>query len=569
MMVNFASLLPSRIRGKASLVRDSFMKNSIVRSCGLTTLSTPSPLMQEANHVQSKPVKEFYMRDLPESCISFSSIQGKRLFQEAMADGNMECYFPLAAQFRTQEEPAFCGLTTLVMTLNALSIDPRRLWKGSWRWYSEDMLECCLPFSVVKEKGIDVDTFVCMARCNAAYSDLVRPTKSAGASQSAYEEESFRNAVKQASKQSNGSFMVLSYSRKALGQTGDGHFSPLGGYHEATDSVLVLDVARFKYPPHWVPLKTIWKGMQAVDVETGLPRGYITVRRMASAPLLLFSLPSSSGRLDCGDSTSEFQLQQQNSIKPCYNKQISNALNQGLLECREELVRHVHTVISKVDEVRYVIDAVNIFISYLEKSTGGNILGSIYVEDSRCVDKLSKEHINITYSLLENIEALPVFKVVEHALVSGVSSNHSKHRDTDSEGSTHSCATCSSTTSKDGKSSILLSTSISKEQTAIIEAVMQAAGELAKTSPVAAKAAVRAACDSHGVSCVQVKKSHVYSMLLLAFSARSNGVNFPEDSLAARLSRGISTQLSASSDILKTEALAIHDQLKSANCSLL
>ena len=32
----------------------------------------------------------------------------------------MNCYFPLAAQFRTQEEPAFCGLTTLVMVLNAL-----------------------------------------------------------------------------------------------------------------------------------------------------------------------------------------------------------------------------------------------------------------------------------------------------------------------------------------------------------------------------------------------------------------------------------------------------------------
>jgi Phytochelatin synthase len=31
-----------------------------------------------------------------------------------------------------------------------------------------------------------------------------------------------------------------------LGQTGSGHFSPIAGYHAATDSVLILDVARFK-----------------------------------------------------------------------------------------------------------------------------------------------------------------------------------------------------------------------------------------------------------------------------------------------------------------------------------
>ena len=52
----------------------------------------------------------------------------------------MECYFPLAEQFRTQDEPAFCGLSTLVVLLNTLRIDPGRVWKGVWRWYSESMV---------------------------------------------------------------------------------------------------------------------------------------------------------------------------------------------------------------------------------------------------------------------------------------------------------------------------------------------------------------------------------------------------------------------------------------------
>ena len=40
--------------------------------------------------------------------------------------------------------------------------------------------------------------------------------------------------------------LVVSFSRSALGQTGSGHFSPIAGYHAPTDSVLVIDIARFK-----------------------------------------------------------------------------------------------------------------------------------------------------------------------------------------------------------------------------------------------------------------------------------------------------------------------------------
>ena len=61
-----------------------------------------------------------------------------------MATDGMAGYFPLAEQFHTQSDPAYCGLGSLVMALNALAIDPERLWKGAWRWFAEDMLDCCL-----------------------------------------------------------------------------------------------------------------------------------------------------------------------------------------------------------------------------------------------------------------------------------------------------------------------------------------------------------------------------------------------------------------------------------------
>ncbi|BAT85549.1 hypothetical protein VIGAN_04310700 [Vigna angularis var. angularis] len=53
---------------------------------------------------------------------------------------------------------------------------------------------------------------------------------------------------------------------------------------------LVLDVARFKYPPHWIPLKILWEGMNYVDEATGRTRGFLLVSRPHREPGLLYTL---------------------------------------------------------------------------------------------------------------------------------------------------------------------------------------------------------------------------------------------------------------------------------------
>ena len=58
--------------------------------------------------------------------------------------------------------------------------------------------------------------------------------------------EQFRESLIRASKTTT-EFIITSFARSSLKQTGDGHFSPIAGYHEESDSVLILDVARFKY----------------------------------------------------------------------------------------------------------------------------------------------------------------------------------------------------------------------------------------------------------------------------------------------------------------------------------
>jgi len=77
------------------------------------------------------PKLSFYRRTLPcPPAVKFASQEGRKVFKEALEEGGMGAYFPLAEQFLTQNEPAYCGLGTLAMVLNALAIDPGRSWKG-------------------------------------------------------------------------------------------------------------------------------------------------------------------------------------------------------------------------------------------------------------------------------------------------------------------------------------------------------------------------------------------------------------------------------------------------------
>merc|ERR1719337_59481 len=95
--------------------------------------------------------------------------------KESLAAGTAESSFRLLEHFRTQDDLAYCGLGTLAMCLNALKIDPGRTWKGPWRWFHEEMLECCEPLEVVKAQGIVFDQFCAIARCNGAVAAAHRP----------------------------------------------------------------------------------------------------------------------------------------------------------------------------------------------------------------------------------------------------------------------------------------------------------------------------------------------------------------------------------------------------------
>ncbi|CAM8965411.1 unnamed protein product [Rhodiola kirilowii] len=223
-----------------------------------------------------------YRRVLPSPpAIDFSSTDGKQIFLEAIQSGTMEGFYKLISNFQTQSEPAYCGLATLSMVLNALAIDPGRKWKGPWRWFDESMLDCCESLEVVKENGISFGKLVCLAQCSGAKVEAFRASSSSV--------DDFRKYIIQCCS-SDDCHLIVSYYRGTFQQTGTGHFSPIGGYHAGKDLALILDVARFKYPPHWVPLTLLWEAMDRVDESTGQRRGFMLVSRPHREPGLLYTL---------------------------------------------------------------------------------------------------------------------------------------------------------------------------------------------------------------------------------------------------------------------------------------
>jgi Phytochelatin synthase. len=145
-----------------------------------------------------EPKFSFHRRIMPKSLIQFSSPEGRRLFQNSLAKGMAEAFFPLSEQFLNQSDPAYCGITTLIMVLNAVGIDPNVRWKGGWRWYgSEDMIlnTCCIHPERVKRAGILLEEFRSLGRCQGLNIEMKRPIPLVKEEDDSYLENQFHDNV--------------------------------------------------------------------------------------------------------------------------------------------------------------------------------------------------------------------------------------------------------------------------------------------------------------------------------------------------------------------------------------
>ena len=92
-----------------------------------------------------------------------------------------------------------------------------------------------------------------------------------------------------------GHFVIVNYLRKAIGEQTGGHISPLAAYDAKADRFLILDVARYKYPPVWVKTADMFAAMNTPDaVNDNKSRGFVLVDGV-DCPIAPFGLRRSLG----------------------------------------------------------------------------------------------------------------------------------------------------------------------------------------------------------------------------------------------------------------------------------
>jgi hypothetical protein len=214
-------------------------------------------------------------RGEPGSLIPLADPAGQSLLMGARARSD---HGPLAQWFETQANLAYCGVASTVMVLNSLSVPaPAVPGYGAYRFWTQSNA-FAIPGSagyvrpeVVAREGM---TLAQLHGWLAGQPELVV--------------ERFHGdqlslgqwrALLRRSLQEPRDRLLVNYLRSTLGQQGGGHISPLAAYDARSDRVLILDVARYRYPAVWVSATDLWESLRTVDNSSGRSRGLLLIRQ--------------------------------------------------------------------------------------------------------------------------------------------------------------------------------------------------------------------------------------------------------------------------------------------------
>lgn len=206
--------------------------------------------------------------------IDFLSDDGERLLIEAEA---RETYFPLASQFVTQDNREFCGVASMTMLRNALEVTAPEVPELSpYRTFTQsnvldDRTEGVLPRETIRRQGMSLDQLGAILETKPLDVEVHHAAESTVGE--------FRATAKDYLSRPD-HFVLVNYLRAGVGQESGGHHSPLAAYHGGSDRFLILDTARYKYPPVWVRADDLFAAMNTRDASVPTKtRGYVLVSR--------------------------------------------------------------------------------------------------------------------------------------------------------------------------------------------------------------------------------------------------------------------------------------------------
>lgn len=219
--------------------------------------------------VASLPV---FAGDMPD-VVYWDSVQGRALRARMPADAD---YWQLSPNFVAQQTQSYCSVASAVTVLNSMPIkkpvDPTY---APYAYFTQANY-----FSPEVSKVISAQTVLRqgMTREEMAETLSRQGVKAKSIAGDTFTDASLRELLQKALGD-DGQFVLANYFRHTLGQVGGGHWSALAAYDAQTDRVLILDVAKYKYPPAWVGISTLRQAIATIDTTSNKARGLVIVSK--------------------------------------------------------------------------------------------------------------------------------------------------------------------------------------------------------------------------------------------------------------------------------------------------
>ena len=203
--------------------------------------------------------------------VYWDSAEGKALRARMPADAD---YWQLAPAFTAQITQSYCSVASAVTVLNAMPIskpvDPTYApyaYFTQTNFFTPEVTKIISPQTVLAQGMTREEMAQTMSQQGVNAVSIAGDTLS---------EEELRTLLKKALGD-DGQFVLANYFRANLGQVGGGHWSALAAYDAKSDSVLILDVAKYKYTPAWVSIGVLQQAMATLDTTSNKSRGLVIV----------------------------------------------------------------------------------------------------------------------------------------------------------------------------------------------------------------------------------------------------------------------------------------------------
>jgi hypothetical protein len=205
--------------------------------------------------------------------IYWDSSAGKAIRARIVPDAD---FWQLIPWFTEQVNQTYCGVASAVNVLNAMPIKkpvdpiyaPHAYFTQS-NFFTAEVANVITP-QTVRAQGMTRDEMVKTLSRHG-----VKATSVAGDRV----DESALRVLMQKALGDDGQFVLANFSRAALGQAGEGHWSALAAYDAASDRVLILDVSKYMYAPEWIGINTLRKAIDTLDTMSNKKRGLVFVSK--------------------------------------------------------------------------------------------------------------------------------------------------------------------------------------------------------------------------------------------------------------------------------------------------